>query len=100
MPQLQGKAGAPRLNIAALADAVTARAAAQNLSMRELAHELGLAPSTLTRIRQGHRPDADALAVLLVWAGLTVEDLLSDSDPVLASKTRARQKRPPRPKHH
>ena len=35
--------------------------------MRDVAAETGLSPSTLTRIAQGQKPDADALVTLLAW---------------------------------
>lgn len=40
---------------------------AGGLSWRQLAHLLGLASSTMTRLAQGYRPDADALVTLMVW---------------------------------
>jgi transcriptional regulator with XRE-family HTH domain len=40
---------------------------AEGLSWRGLARILDLTPSTLTRLRAGNRPDADALVTMLVW---------------------------------
>ncbi|MGW6946148.1 hypothetical protein ACWGHD_04395 [Streptomyces xanthophaeus] len=40
---------------------------ADGLSWRRLATQLGLASSTMTRLGQGYRPDADALVTLMAW---------------------------------
>ena len=55
------------LDLAALAAAVTAVTRHRKISMRDVAAETGLSPSTLTRIAQGQKPDADALVTLLAW---------------------------------
>ena len=34
---------------------------------RELAKEIGIAASTLTRIKQGKMPDADGFAKVILW---------------------------------
>jgi transcriptional regulator with XRE-family HTH domain len=39
------------------------------LRWRDIAREAGVSPSTLTRIGQGKRPDADGLIRLMVWLG-------------------------------
>lgn len=41
----------------------------KGISWRDLAGEVGLSPSTLTRLGQGTCPDADALVSLLAWLG-------------------------------
>lgn len=45
-------------------------------SWRELAAELGISPSTFTRMAQGHRPDVDTFASLLRWLGMPAEPFL------------------------
>ncbi len=35
--------------------------------MRDVSAETGLSPSTLTRLGQGQKPDADGLVTLLAW---------------------------------
>ena len=35
--------------------------------MRDVAAETGVSPSTLTRLAQGQKPDADTLVTLLAW---------------------------------
>jgi transcriptional regulator with XRE-family HTH domain len=55
------------LDIAALNTAVASVARHRKISMRDVAAETGLSSSTLTRIAQGQKPDADALVTLLAW---------------------------------
>lgn len=45
----------------------------RGLSWRDVAGATGLSPSTLSRIADGHRPDADALVSLLVWLDLDTD---------------------------
>nr|WSX48868.1 helix-turn-helix domain-containing protein [Streptomyces sp. NBC_00974] len=42
------------------------------MSWRALARHLGVSASTLSRLRDGHRPDADALVTFLAWLNLDV----------------------------
>ena len=46
---------------------------AKNLTWKQVAMESGIAASTLTRMRQGKRPDIDGLAALASWSGLDVK---------------------------
>ena len=55
------------LDVAALALAVNAVARHRKISMRDVAAETGLSASTLTRLTQGQKPDADGLITLLAW---------------------------------
>ena len=55
------------LDVTALAAAVTSVARHRKISMRDVAAETGLSPSTLTRLTQGQKPDADGLVTLLAW---------------------------------
>lgn len=45
-------------------------------SWRELARELKISPSTLTRMAQGRRPDVDTFATLLRWLGMSAEEFM------------------------
>ncbi|MFJ6566580.1 helix-turn-helix domain-containing protein [Streptomyces sp. NPDC091292] len=45
----------------------------RGLTWRQLAAITGLSSSTLSRIGDGHRPDADALVSLLVWLDLDTD---------------------------
>lgn len=40
------------------------------LSWREVAEKTGTSPSTLTRMKQGKRPDVDTFASLSIWLGI------------------------------
>lgn len=55
------------LDVAALTAAVETVTRHRKISMRDVAAETGLSPSTLTRLAQGQKPDADALVTLLAW---------------------------------
>lgn len=57
------------LDTAALALAIDLISRHRGISMRTVAAETGLSPSTLTRIGQGQKPDADSLLTLLAWLG-------------------------------
>jgi transcriptional regulator with XRE-family HTH domain len=57
------------LDTAALHAAISAVALHRGISARTVAAETGLSPSTLSRIKDGHQPDADALVTLLAWLG-------------------------------
>lgn len=63
-----------RLDTTALHLAIYARMHTEKLSAREVAEQTGLSASTLTRIKQGQRPDADGLVTLLVWLERGIED--------------------------
>lgn len=63
-----------RLDTDALHLAIYARMHAEKLTARQVAERVGVSASTLTRIKQGQRPDADGLVSLLVWLGRGVED--------------------------
>jgi transcriptional regulator with XRE-family HTH domain len=45
----------------------------RELHWNRVALESGLSASTLTRMRQGKRPDVDGLAALCVWSGLSAD---------------------------
>jgi len=49
---------------------------AHRVRWRQVARETGVAPSTLTRMARGRRPDAGSLAVLSAWAGLNPADFV------------------------
>jgi transcriptional regulator with XRE-family HTH domain len=55
------------LDVQALAAAVETVARHRGISMRAVAAETGLSASTITRLSQGQKPDADALVTLLAW---------------------------------
>ncbi|MER6591386.1 helix-turn-helix domain-containing protein [Micromonospora purpureochromogenes] len=56
-----------RINVPALYAALDAARKSKNLSWRQLAAEVGCSPSTMTRLANGYRPDADAFMTLTQW---------------------------------
>lgn len=55
------------LDVEELHRKLDARRTGYGLSWRQLAKTLDLTASTLTRLRAGGRPDADALVTMLTW---------------------------------
>lgn len=56
-----------RVDWAALRQALEMAADIRQMSMRDVAEQLDISPSGLTRLRQGHALEADALASLVAW---------------------------------
>ncbi len=50
-----------------LADAVDMACEIRNVSLRDVAEQIGVSPSGLTRLRQGKHLSADGLAALVAW---------------------------------
>jgi transcriptional regulator with XRE-family HTH domain len=65
-----------RLDVAALYAALDKERGARGLSWRSLAKEVGVSPSTLSRMANGQRPDVDAFAALTSWLGTGAETYL------------------------
>ena len=57
--------------------AVNARRLQRAASWRQVAREIGIGKSTLARMAQNKRPDADGLAALSFWAQLNPADFVS-----------------------
>lgn len=60
------------LDASALHHAVAAVALHRRIGLRTVASETGISPSTLTRLKNGQKPDADGLMSLLAWLGYSV----------------------------
>ncbi|MER5494874.1 helix-turn-helix domain-containing protein [Streptomyces sp. NPDC002490] len=67
-----------RVNVATLYAALDAARTTRGLSWRQLAGEVGVSPSTMTRLANGHRPDVDAFAALVQWLSLPAENFMID----------------------
>lgn len=65
-----------RLDVEALYSALDAERRARGISWRQLAKEVGISPSTLSRLANGYRPDVDAFAALTAWLGTSAESYL------------------------
>jgi hypothetical protein len=70
---------AATVNVEALYAALEAKKELEEISWRELAHELEIAPSTFTRMGQGLRPDADTFATLLRWLQMPANEFTGPS---------------------
>ncbi len=72
-----------RIDVPALYAALdAARGSRGDLSWRQLAAEVGVSPSTMTRLANSHRPDVDAFAALVRWLGMPAERFMIDDDDV------------------
>lgn len=56
--------------------AVNAKRTQRSASWRQVAREIGIGKSTLARMAQNKRPDADGLAALSFWAELNPADFV------------------------
>lgn len=65
-----------RLDVTALYAALDKEREARGLSWRTLAREVGISPSTLSRMANGQRPDVDAFAALTSWLSVPPETYL------------------------
>jgi transcriptional regulator with XRE-family HTH domain len=66
--------------------AVNAKRTQRAASWRQVAREIGIGKSTLARMAQNKRPDADGLAALSFWAEVNPADFVFvEQQPVAAS---------------
>jgi transcriptional regulator with XRE-family HTH domain len=64
------------VDVEALYASLDSKRKAQETSWREIARELGISPSTFSRMGQGRRPDVDTFATLLRWLGMPAESFM------------------------
>lgn len=72
--------------------ALNAERLSRQMTWKEVAEEAGVAPSTLTRMGQGNKPDVNGLAGLLRWSRLKAEMFIpgtSEEEPDTLSKVTA-----------
>lgn len=65
-----------KFNFEKFYQAVNAKRTARAASWRQVAREVGIGKSTLARMAQNKRPDADGLAALSYWAELNPADFV------------------------
>lgn len=65
---------APTVDVKALHAALDAARRANDLSWRKLAKELGVSPSTMSRMANGLSPDLPAFAAMTSWLRMRAED--------------------------
>lgn len=68
------------VDIQALYAALDGKRQARRLSWRDVAQELGISPSTFTRLAQQRRPDVDTFASLVKWLAVPAESFMRSSD--------------------
>ena len=61
-------------------DALDSTREARKLNWKQVATATSVGASTLTRMAQGRRPDADSLASLAAWSGLNPANFVEMSD--------------------
>ena len=61
------------LDVQALYSALDKEREARGLSWRALAKQVGVSPSTLSRMANGQKPDVDAFSALTSWLGTKAE---------------------------
>lgn len=69
-----------KINVFALRDALDRERSERGLSWRQLAGEIGVTPSLLSRLRNGYKPDAEGFMTLVRWLGIPAESFLQDGD--------------------
>ncbi|MFD6180098.1 helix-turn-helix domain-containing protein [Streptomyces goshikiensis] len=52
-----------------------------SMSWRDLGAHLDVSPSLFSRVKAGHRPDADALVTFLAWLNLDVAYVTQPDEP-------------------
>lgn len=68
------------IDVAALYAAMDAARVGRRLSWRQVAAELELSPSTLSRLANGQKPDVNAFAAMVSWLNLPAERFIADPD--------------------
>ncbi|BAH56072.1 helix-turn-helix domain-containing protein [Rhodococcus opacus] len=69
-----------KIDVAALFAAIDGVRKQRGQSMRQLAKEIGVSPSLLSRLGNGYRPDADGFVTLTRWLGMPAEQFIADDD--------------------
>jgi transcriptional regulator with XRE-family HTH domain len=69
-----------KIDVQGLYAALDAERAAHHWSWRQLAKEIGVSPSLLSRLGNELRPDADGFATLVRWLNMPAEQFMVDMD--------------------
>lgn len=73
--------GGPTVDVKALHAALDAARTQQGWSWRQLAKELGVSASTMSRMAQGLRPDVTAFAAMTTWLRMPAESFYVGAEP-------------------
>jgi len=68
-----------RFDAKALYQALDEKRESRDLSWREVAAEIGVSVSTITRTRTGGRMEVDGMLAMVAWLGVPVETFVRDS---------------------
>lgn len=69
-----------KIDVRGLYGALDAERTARGLSWRQLAGQIGVSPSLLSRLGNELRPDADGFATLVRWLNMPAEQFMIDAD--------------------
>ncbi len=69
-----------KIDVKGLHAALDAERTARELSWRQLAKEIGVSASLLSRLGNELRPDADGFATLVRWLNMPAETFMIDAD--------------------
>lgn len=69
-----------KIDTSGLYAALDAERKARTWSWRQLAKEIGVSPSLLSRLGNEQRPDADGFATLVRWLHMPAETFMVDAD--------------------
>lgn len=69
-----------QIDVRALKDSLDQVRMQRKLSWRQLAGEIGVTPSLLSRLRNGYKPDAEGFMTLVRWLGVPAERFLIDDE--------------------
>jgi transcriptional regulator with XRE-family HTH domain len=67
-----------KIDVSKLYGALDAERTARDISWRQLAAEIGVSPSLLSRLGNDQRPDVDAFMTLVRWLGVPADDFMVD----------------------
>ncbi|WP_086667122.1 helix-turn-helix domain-containing protein [Lentzea kentuckyensis] len=73
------------VDVARLHAALDAARESKDMSWRQLAKELGVSPSTMSRLaNEDAKPDVNAFAAMVTWLGVPAEKFMVDEDDLSA----------------
>jgi len=85
-PSNSGKTRHMKFDFEKFYQAVNAKRTQRAASWRQVAREIGIGKSTLARMAQNKRPDADGLAALSFWAQINPADYVRIESPAPLSR--------------
>ena len=68
------------IDVSTLYAALDAAREVRSMSWRQLANEIGVSPSTLSRLANDLKPDVNAFAAMVTWLGVPAEKFMIDDD--------------------